>query len=436
MLKFFLWLRYLRKKRMVLLAIAAVMLSVTLMIVVDSLFTGYIKALEDMTSSETGEIFFWAQGAEIPDYDIFLDRLEQIDGVKSAAPFNFGAGLLYLEGGDVREVLIHAIDPNREKSFSDWDTKLLSNKISPAKSTQEPNEKTNSKAWLGINIVAEPNETTDEYDLESAGKYIGSDALLITAGSGKKRHVEKLTISDVIFSKTYFGDKTLYLPYELFHQIQFGDQQVKTAKYVKVKLNDNVEPMGMIDHIRAAWSKFAAEHIGLNPQAVPNLTIRLRQELHRDIFEDLYNQLRVVLLVFGVICSVAVLLIFCIFYMIVTTRQKDIAVIKSCGASSISAAGIFGGFGICAGLAGSLLGLTLGTIVTKNVNTLEHWIRIITGIKLWRTSSYGLAVIPHQVNWPDVLPIVAAAVIGCLVGVLIPAIIAARTKPVEILRYE
>jgi len=85
---------------------------------------------------------------------------------------------------------------------------------------------------------------------------------------------------------------------------------------------------------------------------------------------------------------------------------------------------------------GTALGVIMGMVITHNINILEKWVRMIFGIKLWRTSSYGLATIPHQVNWSAVPWIAAAAVIGCLVGVLIPAIIAARTRPVEILRYE
>jgi len=128
--------------------------------------------------------------------------------------------------------------------------------------------------------------------------------------------------------------------------------------------------------------------------------------------------------------------VFCIFYMIVETKLKDIAIIKSCGASSTTAALIFTGFGGCIGLTGSVLGVVIGYVIVRNVNILERWVHIITGVKLWRRSSYILNYIPNQLNWPDVFPIALAAVAGCCVGALIPAIVAAKTKPVDILRYE
>jgi lipoprotein-releasing system permease protein len=151
---------------------------------------------------------------------------------------------------------------------------------------------------------------------------------------------------------------------------------------------------------------------------------------------ELKKQLGILLLIFGVICSVAILLVFCIFYMIVETKLKDIAIIKSCGAGSLAVALIFTAFGGCVGITGSAIGIIIGFVITKNINAIEGWIRVVSGIKLWLQSSYILNYIPNTVNWPDVLPIVLAAVAGCCLGAIIPALVAAGTKPVEILRYE
>jgi lipoprotein-releasing system permease protein len=144
----------------------------------------------------------------------------------------------------------------------------------------------------------------------------------------------------------------------------------------------------------------------------------------------------ILLLIFGVVSLGVVLLIFCIFYMIVRLKQKDIAIIKSCGAAGSSVVWIFVGFGACVGIAGSGVGVVLGYIFTKNVNTIEEWIGIIFGLKLWKSSVYMFSKIPNEVDWASVLPIVLLAIIAAAIGTLIPAIVAARTKPVEILRYE
>ena len=142
------------------------------------------------------------------------------------------------------------------------------------------------------------------------------------------------------------------------------------------------------------------------------------------------------LVIFGVVSGSVVVLVFCIFYMIVTTKRRDIAIIKSCGTASASVGWIFVGFGVCVGVIGSGIGSGLGYLITRNINTIEGWIRIIFGLKLWKSSIYMFSKIPNEVNWPWALPIVLSAVAAAAVGALIPAIVAARTKPVDILRYE
>ena len=127
---------------------------------------------------------------------------------------------------------------------------------------------------------------------------------------------------------------------------------------------------------------------------------------------------------------------FCIFYMIVTTKRKDIAIIKSCGMASRSVAGVFVGFGACIGIIGSATGAVLGHVITRNINVIESWISIIFGLKLWKSSVYMFSKIPNEVDWPWAFRIIVLAILASAVGALIPAVIAARTRPVEILRYE
>ena len=142
------------------------------------------------------------------------------------------------------------------------------------------------------------------------------------------------------------------------------------------------------------------------------------------------------LFIFGVVSVSVVVLVACIFYMIVTTKRKDIAVIKSCGTASSAVAWIFVGFGMCVGIIGSGVGTVVGFIITKNVNAIEGWIGVIFGLKLWKSSVYMFSKIPSEVNWPWTLPIVLSAIAAAALGAVIPAIVAARTRPVEILRYE
>jgi lipoprotein-releasing system permease protein len=78
----------------------------------------------------------------------------------------------------------------------------------------------------------------------------------------------------------------------------------------------------------------------------------------------------------------------------------------------------------------------LGYVITKNINVVEEQIRIVFGLKLWKSSVYMFSRIPSEVDWASAFSIILLAVIAAAMGTLIPAVVAARTKPVEILRYE
>ena len=454
MLKLFLCLRYLRKKKIVLLSIVAVALSVALLIVVDSLFTGYIDAVQEYYITEAGDIFL-SSGESISNYDVLIEKLEELEEVEAAAAYHYGWGLLHLESGDVREIQIFGIEPDRDEKFSDWRESLLKQQgVSGELDFEVPGYPNDVGGWVGVNIIAEPDEKTDEYDCEEVRNFIGKEVLITTYGRVKtdsdetgsaegeetrwKRKLRylKLRISDIAFTQTFFGDRAVYISFEKLNKLQLGDGAAQATYSIKIKLAEGVDAEWARVLIFRVFEEFAAEQLGWSNEIILRTRIRIVREAKPDYIAELHKQMSVLLLIFGVICSVVILLIFCIFYMIVMTKQKDIAIIKSCGATSGSAALIFTGFGACVGLVGSVLGILIGYVVTRNINMLEDWISIVFGLKLWRSSSYILNMIPNEVDWPGVWPIVLWAVGGCVAGALIPAIVAARTKPVEILRYE
>ena len=122
--------------------------------------------------------------------------------------------------------------------------------------------------------------------------------------------------------------------------------------------------------------------------------------------------------------------------MIVISRKKDIAVIRSFGAGRTGVAGIFISFGLTVGVFGSGLGLLLGWLFVRNVNTIEHWIQVVFGLKIWKSSVYMFDRIPDQVEWRLAIILASAAIISAVIGSLLPALLAAAVKPVKVLRYE
>ena len=302
--------------------------------------------------------------------------------------------------------------------------------------------------FVGIGVVAEPDEKTDEYDFGAVEKMVGQQVVLTTGAVSRaqehkgtrvqvKRKTIKFTIADIVFTGVYDFDKRfVYLPIEELQKVLYLNEDSPVARQIQIKLADDVQTDVALAQIRGVWENFATEHLNWDLNSIKFTSILTAIQMQSPYVAELRKQMGILLLIFGVVSFSVVLLIFCIFYMIVVTRQRDIAIIKSCGAASSSVSLIFIGFGACVGIIGSGMGAILGYIVTKNINTIEEWIRIIFGLKLWKSSVYMFSSIPNEVDWGWALPIVLLAVIAAAIGALIPAIVAARTRPVEILRYE
>ena len=448
MLKLFLWLRYLRKRKIVFLSIAAVTLSVSLLIVVASLFTGFIKTYEKAAVEAVGDVEI-IPPMPLEKYPLLIERLEQTETVEAATALISGYGMLYLGRGNVRAVEVCGIEPAGRAKVTGFKQYLRKQ----SKSTGEPSfdvpgDPKEIGGFVGIGVLTEPDEQTDEYDYNAAEKMLGKVVVLTTgtvtgqdsddsSRPGFKRQVMRFAVADIVETGVYqFDSGCVYLPIEELCKTLYPAEKSPVASQILIKLADNTDTDVALAVIRGIWRTFVQDELDANPRLMTATAIYTARQLQGPYIAAYEKQMGVLLLIFGVVSFGVVLLVFCIFYMIVRLKQKDIAIIKSCGATSGSVAFVFVGFGACVGTIGSGIGTVLGYVITKNVNAIENWIRIIFGLKLWKSSVYLFSKIPNEVDWSWALRIVSLAIIAAAIGALIPAVVAARTKPVEILRYE
>jgi len=448
MLKLFLWLRYLRKKKIVFLSIAAVALSVSLLIVVASLFTGFIATFEKAAVEAVGDVIL-IPPMPFAKYTPLIEQLEKTEPIEAATPMISGYGILYLGRGNVRAVEVWGIEPAGRAKVTGFARYLRrQGKETSEPSFNVPDSPDQTGGFVGIGVLCEPNELTDEYDYDAAEKMLGR-AIVLTTGTMKgqgrgdrsrpefKRRVMRFTVTDILETGVYqFDSGCAYLPIEKLQEVLYPDEESPVASQILIKLTDNTDADVALAVIRGVWRSFVQEHLDADPYLMTSTVIKTARQLQSRYIAAYEKQMGILLLIFGVVSFGVVLLVFCIFSMIVRLKQKDIAIIKSCGATSSSVAVIFVGFGACVGVVGSGLGTVLGYVITRNVNTIEDWIRIIFGLKLWKSSVYLFSKIPNEVNWAWALRIVLLAIVAAAIGTLIPALIAARTKPVNILRYE
>jgi len=446
----FLWLRYLRKRRIVLLSIAAVALSVSLLVVVTSLFTGFIEAYQRIAVEFLGDMVL-EPPARVSRYPVLIERLEKLGAVEAATATLSAQGILFLGKGNVRAVLAQGIEPAGNVKVTALKRSLIEQGHLPGPPSFAVEGKADSVGgFVGIAAIKEPDEETDEYDLVAAREMLGRQVVLTTgsvlesqesggsgAGSRLKRQVVKFIVTDIVHTGFYDLDKRyVFLPIDCLQRALYPGRAEPLAELIQIKLARNVSIESAKAQILGVWYGFVDDYLDGDPYMKNYADVQTAVEMQGRYMKEVRKQMGLLLVIFGVVSFSVVVLVFCIFYMIVTTRRRDIAIIKSCGTASRSVACIFVGFGLCVGIIGSVLGALLGFLITKNVNVLEGWIRVIFGLKLWKSGVYMFSKIPEQVSWPWTVPIVVSAVVAAGVGALVPAIVAARTRPVDILRYE
>lgn len=450
MLKLFLWLKYLRKRRIILLSIAAVAMSVSLLIVVASLFTGFIAMFERSAVEMIGDVTIAAPGnLTIAKYPELINRLERLDAVEAATASLSSEGLLYLGQGNVRFVSVWGIEPVSRSRVTGFKTALiLQGKTEGELSFAVPDAPGEIGGFVGIGVVSEPNDLTDEYDREGALKEFIGRRITVTTGtvdSGTdsnqpeipKRRVIPFRVVDLVFAGVHDLDSGfVYLPIDALQRELYPGKPGQLATRISVRLKPGVDAYQAANDIRELWGEFAERELGWSVFNIVDTDIYTAMQLQGPYVAEIKKQMGVLLLIFGVVSFSVVVLVFCIFYMMVKLKQRDVAVIKSCGASSTSVVGLFLGFGVSVGVMGSGIGTILGCLITRDINEIENWIRIVFGLKLWRSSIYMFSRIPNEVDWSFTLPIVGLAVLAAALGALIPAFVAARTRPVEVLRYE
>jgi len=445
MLKLFLTLRYLRKRKIVLLSVVAVALSVALLIVVSSLFAGFIEVFERSAVEAIGDVVVFPP-ARFTNYPHFIHRLEQTNAVDSATPVLSARGLVHLDNGNVRPVDIWGIDPVSRSRVARFKESLISQESSLFESSTY---ETAVNALVGIAVLSEPDEKTDEYDMDAVRKMIGSTIILTTGTVSRQQSTDdqtspkitrktlQLVIQNVVFTGVYDLDKRfVYVPIEQLQKLLYPEQESPVTDQLQIKLSENADEATALAQIRGVWEDFAQTRLGWDQSLIHQTTIITAKELQKNFVVELYKQMGLLMLIFGVVSLGVVVLIFCIFYMIVDTRQKDIAIIKSCGTSNVSVLSVFVGLGCFVGVLGSVVGVVFAYIITRNINTIEKWISSLLGLKLWKSSVYMFSKIPNQIDWSLALQIILFAVLAAALGALLPAIVAAKTKPVNILRYE
>ena len=160
------------------------------------------------------------------------------------------------------------------------------------------------------------------------------------------------------------------------------------------------------------------------------------RQMNSALFEALEIERVAMFVVLSLIVLVAVFNILSSLIMLVRAKTRDIAILRTMGASRQGLMKVFVTVGVTIGSLGIVLGLIIGALFLFFRQGIVTAIQFLTGANLWDPSVRFLTELPSKTDPFEVLAIILIAFILSLLATIYPAWKAASTDPVQVLRYE
>lgn len=407
----FIGLRYLRAKRrnhfisfISLTSIIGLALGIMVMITVLSVMNGFKQELTDRILGMASHATVMARSGDLQDWQDVEKRVQGQPRIVGAAPYIDGEGML-MKGKNVKGTLIRGVLPDEEVEVSDVANNIESGSLQ--------------------DLVAGEFNIVLGADLARAlGVGVGDKVTLVApktnvTPAGVLPRLKQFNVVGLFRIGMYEFDSSLAL-------IQMDD----AAKLFRM---DGVTGL-----------RLKTDDIMRAPQISRNIVAQLPGEYwvvdwtqrHSNFFKALQTEKMVMFVILAMIIAVAAFNIVSTMVMVVTDKQTDIAVLRTLGASPRSIMRIFIIQGTVTGLIGMLSGLVGGVWLALNVETIVPAIEQLFQVQFLSPEVYYISELPSDLQWADVIWICSVAFVMNILATIYPALRAAKTQPVEALRYE
>jgi lipoprotein-releasing system permease protein len=387
-------------------SLIGIALGVATLIIVMSVMNGFREELMDRILGLNGHLGIYAEGAPLTGYEGIAKQVSTLPGVVAALPVVEGQVLLTTEhggalGGDVR-------------GLRQQDLRRLAIVADNIRAGSLDAFSGDDAAAIGVGLA------------QRFGLGIGSKITLVSPQGtatvlGTVPRIRAYTVRAIFQVGFNEADTSfVFLPLEAA-QVFFRLPNAVTQIEVMVRDPDAV---GVVNReIRKTYSG-------------PPARIMDWTQSNNSLFAAVQVERNVMFLILTLIIVVAAFNVISSLIMMVKDKTRDIAVLRTLGATSGAVMRIFLMCGASVGVAGTVLGTVLGIVFCLNIETIRHWLESLTGTNLFNPEVYFLSRLPADLRWPEVVQVVVMALVLSLLATLYPSWRAARTDPVEALRSE
>ncbi|WP_174285844.1 lipoprotein-releasing ABC transporter permease subunit [Sphingomonas bacterium] len=386
-------------------SLVAVMLGVAALVIVMSVMNGFRAELFDKIVGLNGHAVVQGYNGRLPDWRTIVSQAKATPGVTSAIPL-IEQPLAATYNGRAEAVLLHGMRAADITSNTTLHAKILMGSMAAI-------TRGSGEVAIGSRLA------------EALGAQVGSQISLFspqgqTTPFGTVPRIVSYTVGAIFEIGVYDYDKAyVVMPIEDAQTLLLMGDDVGMVE-VKTVDADRVGP------ILAPLAKTVAGEAVISDW----------RSMNAQLFEALAVERVAMFTVLSIIILVAVFNILSSLIMLVRAKTRDIAILRTMGATRGGLMRIFMVVGTTIGALGTLAGLLLGAVFLFYRQGVVNVVQYVTGQNLWDPSIRYLTELPSKTDPVEVIAIAAMALVFSFLATLYPAWKAASTDPVQVLRYE
>jgi lipoprotein-releasing system permease protein len=386
-------------------AIVGLALGVAVLIVVLSVMNGFEEVLRTRILSLTAHATISGLEGNLPHWQADIDKLKVFPGINGVAPYIEEQGMM-IRGSKSSGVLLRGILPEAEEQVVDLNSHMLKGRL-------EDLTPGAYRTILGSALAQE------------LGVQVGDRVVLMVAQGdvtplGVLPRMRAFVVSGILAVGMYEFDRRIAL-------VAMPDASRL------LRMNDDVTGvrLSLADMYAAPrMAHAAAVAIGGGVQ-VQDWTGE-----HVNFFRSIAITKRILFVILSLMVAVAAFNIVSTMVMVVKTKRRDIAILRTFGSSPNSILTIFVVQGSLIGLLGIAGGVLLGVVLSVNLQDLVHGLEHLVGFKFLDARVYLMSDLPARVHVSDVLRICGFSFVLACMSTVYPAVRAARLLPAESLRND
>ncbi|TQV79116.1 lipoprotein-releasing ABC transporter permease subunit [Denitrobaculum tricleocarpae] len=403
--------RYLRARRkegfisvIAWISLIGIALGVATLIIVMAVMNGFRQELVSNILGVEGHVTVVGTTAPFDNYEELTERLRAIPGVESAAP-QIQADVMLTAGGTATGGRIRGMSGEDLRARAQIADNIVRGSLE--------NFGTDDGVAIGRGLAAKLRiRVGDRITLVSPN---GTATVMGTVPRLKAYRVAAIfEVGNYLFDNSY-----MYVPLEAA-QLFFRMQGRANAVELFIDNLDDLDQM--TPAVRA--------------EAGPGLRTLDWKNSYGSFFDVIQVERNVMFLILSLIVVVAALNIISGQIMLVKDKGRDIAILRTMGATRGMVLRIFFVTGASIGVVGTVAGFVLGLSFAENIDTIKGWVERVLDRQLFPQEFYFLSQLPAEVVASDVIQVVGMALVISFIAPLFPAWRAARMDPVEALRYE